>query len=404
MGQNSLMSISEAPLAPQEAPLHRAALACLREVDNLVDTWFTYLRDIPSYREGLVSPEIVRQECALVFTRLLSDIGGLTMPSEARSISGRVGHSRAFRGVPLSDLLTAIRLDYRVLWDALLTHLGPSDMEAIKVGVPRLLDAVERHSQETTKAYNLTQYGMMQSRQDECRLWLTRLFETDGKNQVLNLRACEVLSFDTHRPFIVFTHTRSSDASLEVLLPELRRRRVVAHHYAIEVGEILVTQLPEAEHLSVNAWLEASSISVASIGPFPGLSTIPTAIRLLLTLTEHLPTYSKGVICLEDHWPLATVCSPNAAGTLLRHMYLREIEKLPSQERILVSQTAEAYLSTGSVSETSKILFCHRNTTSNRLDQIADLTGLDLRRPRDASVYLLAIASGQQFHTQPTVL
>lgn len=80
-------------------------------------------------------------------------------------------------------------------------------------------------------------------------------------------------------------------------------------------------------------------------------------------------------------------------------MYLREFEKLSGQERILLSQTAGDYLIPGSVSETSKILFCHRNITSNRLDQVIDLTDLDLRRPRDSSVYLLVMASGQQLIT-----
>lgn len=375
--------------------LRRTALVCLRNVDELVDIWFTALRGIPSYQEGLVASDVIRTECTLVFTRLLSEIGDLPVPPEARSVSNRVGHSRAIRGIPLSDLLAAIRLDYGVIWDGLIAQIGPDDSAVVAACVPRLLDAVERHSQDVTKAYNLTQHGMMQSRQDERRLWFTRLIETDGRNQVLNIRACEVLSFQPHQPFTVFVHTRTSEQTLDALNAELARRRIVAHHYALEDGEVLLTQLTEPERRSIEQWMQPAG-SLAALGPITGVALVPAAVRLLLALAANLADPKPGLNPLEDHWQLASFCAPAESRSILRRRYLQALLELPDPERRLLLETADSYLSNGSIAETSRALFCHRNTTANRLDQISSLTSLDLRRPRDASVFLLAFASIQQ--------
>lgn len=383
--------------------LRQSVGRCLRDVDELVDIWFTALRGISSYQEGLVASGTVRTECTLVFTRLLSEIGDLPVPPESRSVSDRVGHSRAIRGIPLSDLLAAIRLDYRVIWDGLVSQIGADDSAVITACVPRLLDAVERHSQEVTKAYNLTQHGMMQSRQDERRLWFTRLIETDGRNQVLNVRACEVLGLQPYGAFTVFVSTRSSSDALDALQAELTKRRIVAHHYALEDGEVLITQLSETERRAIEHWAPHAG-SLATLGPLEGVALVPAAVRLLFAVAAQLADPKPGLNPIEQHWQLASFSAPAETREILRRRYLRSLLELPDPERRLLLDTAESYLSNGSIAETSRALFCHRNTTANRLDHITALTTLDLRRPRDASVFLLAFASMYQPLSASTVL
>ena len=48
--------------------------------------------------------------------------------------------------------------------------------------------------------------------------------------------------------------------------------------------------------------------------------------------------------------------------------------------------TLEEYLQTGSVSETSRRQYCHRNTVLNRLARVRELTGCDPTVPRDAAL------------------
>ncbi|MBU3995251.1 MAG: helix-turn-helix domain-containing protein [Actinobacteria bacterium] len=379
------------PTSPSDG-LTRAVKACLDDIPRLVQAWFALLLDIPTYQQGLVDADTVRRECTLVFVRLLSEIGGLPMPPEARSVSERVGHSRAIRGIPLSELLTAIRLDYRVLWEGLLAHLDQQDPHAIADSVPRLLDAVEQHSQEVTKAYTLTQYGLTQARKDENRLWFTRLMETDGQNQVLNIRACEVLGLKPHQAFSVFVPSRRSGETLELLNSELRRRSIVSHHYAIEGGDVLLTQLTVAQQADISGWISERGAAIA-LGPVEGISVVPCAVRLLHALSAQVIASNRGVERGESHWPLAVFCAPEEARRLLRHRYIEPLLSLPDAKRAALTETADVFLRNGSIADTARTLFCHRNTVTNRLHDLSALTDLDVRLPTDAATYLLAAAS-----------
>ncbi len=70
---------------------------------------------------------------------------------------------------------------------------------------------------------------------------------------------------------------------------------------------------------------------------------------------------------------------------------LRALLELPEPEREVHLRTARTYLRTGSVAETAKSLFCHRNTVANRLHRIRELTEHDLTVPCDAAAVILAL-------------
>lgn len=378
--------------------LRDAANACLVDVEALVDRWSEQLSAIPVYQEGLVHYGLVRSDCRLVFQRLLAEIGGTNVSLDAENISERVGHSRALRGIPLSDVLAAIRLDFRVIWDALLVHLGTGDSLLLTESVPRIWEAVERHSQEVTKAYTLTQHGMTHAQQDENRLWFSRLIETDGANHVLNVRACESLGYRAQGEFTIIARSMLQDEPLNLFNAEIVRRGHVSHCQPVEEGEIIVAQLDENIDPTVAGWLGSIDSSLVSLGPVAGVHLVPAGVRLVHAVATSLPL-EVGTTTVEEHWPLAALCSPHESTRILRARYLDPLLKLPSSERQALETTAESYIETGSIAETARRGYFHRNTVTNRLEQIGGLTGLDLRRPRDAATWLLAKAAHAKPHS-----
>lgn len=54
-----------------------------------------------------------------------------------------------------------------------------------------------------------------------------------------------------------------------------------------------------------------------------------------------------------------------------------------------------AYLHTGSLLGTAATIYCHRNTVLNRLHRIEELTGLDITKPADAALAMVALAAQQ---------
>ena len=66
----------------------------------------------------------------------------------------------------------------------------------------------------------------------------------------------------------------------------------------------------------------------------------------------------------------------------------------PERDRLL--EAVDAFAATGSVAETARRTFCHRNTVLNRLRRVAECTGLDLTVPEQATVLLLGLAAWRQ--------
>lgn len=368
--------------------LQQATSSCLDEVDSLVSRWTVQLGTIAAYNEGLVDLDLVVADCRMIFIRLLTDIGGHEIPEEAKGVSERVGHSRALQGIPLVDVMSAIRLDYRIMWEAISAHTTDAEMREVFDSVPRIWDAVERHSQELTNAYTATQFGMAQVRQDERRLWFTRILETDGKSHVLNTRACTVLSFSPERDFTIFTHADRVDESLDHLRDTLQRAGIIAHHHETESGPVLIAQMPREGSMPLNAIKHAQKVLM--LDGIRGISLVPAAIRVTQSVALVLPPTDARLVNVIDYWHASVFQNPVDTARIIYQRHVDALLKLPSSERAVLERTADEFLTSGSIALASRALFCHRNTITNRLDHLERVTGLDLRLPAEASLYILA--------------
>lgn len=61
-------------------------------------------------------------------------------------------------------------------------------------------------------------------------------------------------------------------------------------------------------------------------------------------------------------------------------------------ERERLEETVRHFLSTGNITTTAQVLFCHRNTILNRLHRFQDLTGIDLAVPAQVARLVVARA------------
>ena len=76
---------------------------------------------------------------------------------------------------------------------------------------------------------------------------------------------------------------------------------------------------------------------------------------------------------------------------LLAETVLAGLEPLTAHERERLLETVTAYCDSGSVAETTRRLYCHRNTVLNRLGRFTELTGLRPTRPAEAATVLFAL-------------
>ena len=376
--------------------LQAATWSCLGEVDGLVEKWAAHVADIAAYREGLVDLQRVKRDCRLVFVRLLSDMGGHPIPVEALGISERVGHTRALQGLPLADLLTAVRHDYRIMWEAIARHVADDEVREVFDGVPRIWDAIERHSQEVTNAYMATQYGMTQVRKDERRLWFTRVVETDGANHVLNGRACRLLGFTPEAEFTVIAHAERVDGTLNHVYEAIARLGLPVLHFETTAGPVVIAQVDDGAAIPRSVYEVGRRMLY--LDRVRGISSVPAAIRVTQGVASVLPETDSSLIKVADHWHSAVFQNPYDTGRLVFQRHLGGLAALPSTDRHLLEHTADVFLETASPGAAARALFCHRNTITYRLDQLEAITGLNIRRPADAALFVLAQHAGRAHH------
>ena len=112
-------------------------------------------------------------------------------------------------------------------------------------------------------------------------------------------------------------------------------------------------------------------------------------IRALVARPWTLPTATGVLDTMELSAELAVACMPAEA-----------VDQLGSRLKALSDvqrSTVAAYLDCGqSISETARLLFTHRNTVIQRLDRVAELSGLDPRQPRQSVTLRLGIIASRR--------
>src|SRR5918998_4887332 len=95
------------------------------DADALVAEFVDRVRAIGPYGRGVVPQEVLETDADRTFDYLLRRVAGQPVPERLLDIGPSIGRDRARRGVPLNDLLTAVRLDFRGLWAGLVERADP---------------------------------------------------------------------------------------------------------------------------------------------------------------------------------------------------------------------------------------------------------------------------------------
>ncbi|MFE1790620.1 PucR family transcriptional regulator [Streptomyces sp. NPDC059525] len=131
----------------------------------------------------------------------------------------------------------------------------------------------------------------------------------------------------------------------------------------------------------------------AGISPVVGTPAELAGARRLaeLALRTAPPSAGAGAALLDERLPAALVAADPELAARLREVVLGPVLALPGQEARLLLATLGTWLSCqGSTTYAAQRLYCHRNTVSNRLRRLEQLTGRTLSDP--AHVVELALA------------
>ena len=367
----------------------RALVGRLRaDADGLVAAFVSRVRAIPPYGRGTVPDDRLVADAERTFDYLLRRLAGQPVPERLLATGPSIGRDRARRGVPLNDLLTAVRLDFRVMWAALRDQAGPEDEALLVARAEDVWNVVEDYSTQIQMSYQAEAALLARERQGERTMLVAALLAAEDPDPDEVARVALALDVDVDADLLVVAADAASGLRLRRVGDRLGAGGRLAHVQSTGRHAVLIARWDGGTGAPVRAALAGVPCGVGPLAH--GLANVPRSARLAAEVVDVLPDLD-GPRELADAWlPLAAARLADTAGELVG-AELAGLADAPPRERERLLETVRAYTATGSVAAVAACVYCHRNTVLNRLRRFAELTGRDVTVPADAAVVLLAL-------------
>ncbi|MFD7624942.1 PucR family transcriptional regulator [Streptomyces sp. NPDC059851] len=303
------------------------------------------------------------------------------------------GTLRAEQGLPLASLLRTYRRGGRLLWHTLTEAVTAHDPAAL----PRLLplasvlwDVVDQLTDAVAEAYRHTEAARCDRDRERRASLLDTLLDGGGPaDGPAASEAAAQLGLPERGRFAVVV-IGSGSCGGRGAEPAAAGPRVLWRIRADgETGLVELGRHP----------LESVRDLLAPLGVRAGVSPVVEApgdlarARWLAALALRTAPASAGprTALLDERLPMALVASQAELAARLRQVVLGPVLALPAEDcRVLLTTLGTWLACQGSTTQASRVLYCHRNTVSNRLRRLEHLTGRSLSDP--AQVVELALA------------
>ncbi|WP_033287937.1 PucR family transcriptional regulator [Amycolatopsis jejuensis] len=356
------------------------------DVGALVETFLAKLPSISGYRTGAVREDdlraAARDSLALILSASAAD-----STTRSSSFPGELGRVRARQGVSGDDLVAAVRLDFQVIWSAMLTQAeAHGDMSVLALHAERLWWVIDDYARAVQQSYLEERAVMAAAARDTQQTYLAELFGPDGRAPGKVRTIARALDVDPDAVFRVVVADPAAADRVDRAAAHLTTagQRVFVLNRPGRVTVLWPAGPGRDPHLAELGDLTGGYVPAAA-----GLGAVPaaaeTAYEILRVLRE------PGLVTLREAWARVTKSTLDE-----RHGFsaavLGGLDPLAPADRELVIEAVRTYLATGSVSGTAELLYCHRNTVLNRLGRFRKLTGIDVTVPAQAALAVVTLA------------
>ncbi|GHI81946.1 MULTISPECIES: helix-turn-helix domain-containing protein [Streptomyces] len=331
-----------------------------------------------------------------------------------------VGALRAEQGLPLASVLRTYRRGGRLLWQSMTESVTAHDRAALPrllPGAAALWDVLDRTTDAMTESYRRTEAAHGDRDRERRAALLDVLLDgadgADGASSVAGWAAdgaaapaaeaaAARLGLPERGRFTVVV--LAPDASGNPVAPltpvppaggtgAAAAPRVLWRTRAD--GEIGLVELGHHPLESVRELLAPLGVR-AGVGPVVAAPAELARAHRLAALALRTSPGSEGprTALLDERLPAALIAAqPELAGRLCQ-VVLGPVLALPAADRRTLLTTLGTWLACqGSTTDAAQRLYCHRNTVSNRLRRLEQLTGRSLSDPRHVVELALAHAA-----------
>ncbi|MFD8949107.1 PucR family transcriptional regulator [Streptomyces xanthophaeus] len=363
------------------------------------------LAEDPSYAALLGRAELrerIHHNLRQAVEGLVRSLGGLAVDlSDARA----TGTLRAEQGLPLASLLRTYRRGGRLLWQTLTEAVAAHDREALPrllPGATALWDVLDQMTDAVTESYRRTEARRGERDRERRAALLDVLLDgTSGADGPAAPEAAAQLGLPERGRFAVVvvacdgpplppgpgpgpgTGQGGYGPSPRVLW----RIRADGETGLVELGHL---PLESVRELLAPAGVRAG-ISPVVRAP----AELAGARRLAaLALRTAPPAGGPRTVLLDERLPAALVAAQAELAGRLRRVVLGPVLALaPEDCRVLLTTLGTWLDCQGSTTRAAERLYCHRNTVSNRLRRMEQLTGRSLSDPAHVVELTLAHAA-----------
>ncbi|MFE4835848.1 helix-turn-helix domain-containing protein [Arthrobacter sp. NPDC056691] len=365
-----------------------------RQLPSLVENFLTRILPDPAYADSGLTLEDLRGSSLSSFAAMLSALGGHAPDIDALSVfASELGARRARQGVPLDSLVRAIRLDFSVLWDALSAPGLGADPSLLVRKAEVVWAIVDRFAACVQEKY-LAKLGEIEGADaDLQQQYLTQLLAPAEPSAADLSRIAGALRIDAKEALLVAAIDRNDSLIIKRRLRARPPRDLPVFTY--DQGHHTLVIRPRTassdERLSFQEAVLFDDVAVALAPHAKGIAGVRTAVSAAREIMRDLPMGSKGVFTLRDRWLSITAHRLSQVGCHPGRLIYAALDRCSDSERERLLEAAHTFLELGSLVATADRLACHRNTVVNRLAAFEGYTGLDLQKPRDSALALLAI-------------
>ncbi|MGI5467173.1 PucR family transcriptional regulator [Streptomyces sp. CA-132043] len=361
------------------------------DVDDLAETFLTRLDVDGVYRSGLVPDEQLRESARDSLALILRALATDSTTTQLSELPGELGRLRARQGVPGEDLVAAVRLDFGVVWSAMLARGRSGDMTVLALHAENLWRVVDDYARAVQQSYLEERALMAAATRDEQLTYLAELLGPAGRSPRNVQNIARALEVDADGTFCVVVADASASHAA---------RRAAAQITALGEQLFVVNQpgrvvlmwpvSPSGRRHDLQL-RQLRGMAGGLVPDVPGLGAVPAAAATAFEICRTLRPDERNLVTLAQSWTRVAksqLDEQHGFSTTL----LADLAALPEADREVMVETVRAYLATGSLVASAERLYCHRNTVLNRLGRFQKLTGLDVTVPEQAAVVLVALA------------
>jgi hypothetical protein len=395
-------SASADPAEPaSQAVLAEAVRALMNRVHDLGELAAAETQANEDSYRALVEADDLHSACRETVTLLLNKLAGTEDPEGERALDD-IGRRRARQGVGMDAMLRSFRIDFRIVWE-LLIHWLEERPAAVRMDwkafVVPLWQAVDEISVRVGQAYRVAEHDMVDERERDLHALFDELLHGTGPMSAVVRRIASRFGLGEQGKYVVVR----ADVRPEARPPDRALREMGVHSVWLFDSDVLtgIVAARRNDDEQLADYLRNVLGTRAGVSPpYTALQDTRRQIWMADAARDSTPPGSATVVFLADDLPAAFIGGAPEIADYFGSTLLAALAPAREQERARLLETVRVHLEgDGSLTETARQLFRHRNTVLNHLRRFEELTGLDLSRPRDIATALLALRAVRRLDT-----